>query len=155
MTVGMRPTTRDINTSIIEDYFEVPMSVGSLSEKYGRHKSTIDKVLKAYKREYLAEHGNERPRNGKPHDPRKTGNPKTLSIRHYWVGMAVSRYIEENGLTVTSFGHLISRSPNKVTRICQGIYPLTLEDVATIADVLDVDFNSLLNPISENKKHAA
>lgn len=154
MTVGMRPTTRDINAAIVEDYFEVPMSVASLSEKYGRHVSSISKTIKAYKDQYQGEHGCERPRNGKPHDPRKTGNPKTISIRHYWVGMAVSRFIDENGLTVTSFGHLISRSPNKVTRICQGIYPLTLEDVSIIAHVLNVDFNSLLNPVSDERRAA-
>lgn len=145
MNVGARSTTQDLNSQIIEDYFEIPMSVTALQDKYGRHESTINKMIAKYKCMYLAETGEERQRKGKPFDPRRTGDLKSISLRHFYAGLHVTRYLRDNDLTATSFGHLISRSANKVGHIMAGTYPLTLEEVDKIATVLGIDFNSLLS----------
>lgn len=144
MNIGARSSTQEINAQIIEDYYEVPLSVKALEEKYGRHESTINKLIGKYKAIYKAENGVDRVRKGKPQDPRRLGDPKPLTFRHYIVGLNVTRYMDEHELSVTGFGHLISRSPSKITRIKAGSYPLTLEEVDKIAEVLGVDFNTLL-----------
>lgn len=144
--VGIRAQTHELYGKIIEDYYEGPLSVKALKKKHGRSESSINKALEKYKRAYLAEHGTERVRVGKPRDPRVEVGKKSLTGRHAHIGLAIGLYMNQHQLSPTAFGHLISKSRVDVRDMCIGCYDLTLCDVERIATVVGQPLDQLLNP---------
>lgn len=152
MNVGIRAQTQEINAQIVEDFYEGPLSVSELMDKYGRSESSVNKLLARYRLSYEAEHGQPRARVGRPRDPRLMQEKKSLSLVHFVIGLAVTRYIEENKLTPTSFGMQISRSRVQVGNIMVGAHDLTLTEISRIADVLGIPMGQLMHPNSNQNE---
>lgn len=156
MTVGIRAQTQEINAQIVEDFYEGPLSVAELMKKYGRSESSVNKLLAAYRLSYEKEHGQARVRAGKPKDPRLMQEKKSLSLTHFVIGLAITRYIEENKLTPTSFGMQISRSRVQVGNIMVGAHDLTLTEIARISEVLGIPMERLMqHPTTNNNSKEA
>lgn len=146
MQVGIRVQTQELYAKIIEDYYEGPLSIKALKAKYGRSESAIAKVLAQYKL-----NNPDRQRSGKPADPRHRDGKKCLSVHHFQVSMAITRYMTENKLSPTAFGHLISKSRVDVRNMEVGAYNLTLLDIERIAEVLGYEFELLLTSQKESR----
>jgi transposase len=130
------------NEAIIDGYFEQGQSYATLAKGYGVDVSTVKKIILAYR---MRE--GERVRKIQPVDPR-SADAKPLSYEHWLVSLAVERFMTENGkeMTATKFGSLLNppMGCQRVTRIRQGAYDLTLLEVKSIAEGMGITFNELL-----------
>lgn len=161
MTIGIRMQTREINARIVEDFYDEPLSVSALCVKYGRSESMVNKLLAKFKRDYGIAHGGaQRERSGKPVDPRLLGGKVSRSLRHFVIGMAVTRYINEHKLSPTAFGMQASTLSRVVVGdIMRGAHDLTITEIEKLAIVLGIPFDTLIDPNKmqtdkEKKLHA-
>lgn len=158
MKRGIRSQTQEINGKIVEDFYEGPLSISALMKKYGRSESSVNKLLAADRLAWKADHDTPRVRSGKPADPRLMEDKKSLTFRHMVIGLAISRYVNENQLTPTSFGMLIGvcgQSRVIVGNMMIGSHDLTLCEVDKLSIVLGIPFMDLMEQKKEVKLVAA
>lgn len=146
MTTELRAQVQEINRQIIEDFYEIPLSINALKEKYGRSVSMINKILKQDRLQ-----NGERERKGKPVDPRPLEGKRCLSFVHFNIGYQLSDFKTRKGLRNSQVGILLGKSRVEVTDIETGSYNLTLLDVEKIADMLGVSFATLISSAATTK----
>ena len=130
-----------LNARILDDHFGPNrLSYSELQKKYGRSRSSIERLCRAEKstgREY-ADPASKRI------DPRSVAARRPLSTLHAFIGLQVLRYRTERELNYTEMGEVIGISRARVGPIEAGSYDLTLCEIQRVANVLVQPIDRLL-----------
>ncbi len=137
---GSREDIREYNKQLVDAYYDGE-SVDAIATRSGRSTSTIHKLISADK----AANG-PRDRKCKPVDPRSMIDKRVISPRHGWIGIQMSRYRAELGLTPSAFGMLINATRTRVRYMEIGSHDFTLTEIVKLVEVLNIPFEQLITP---------
>lgn len=126
------------NDQIVNEYYDGG-SPQTIATKYGRHVSTIWKLVKEER-----ERNPSRQRKKISRGPRSISEKDTLSPLHVNVGLMIAKHRAVNDITASDFGSVINSSRIRVRNMEVGAHDFTLSELISLSEVLKVSLPELL-----------